>query len=524
MRRFLAFSIAVVCGINGALAAEPESARVAPTEREITDYEREHWTFQPLADVAVPQVGAQGSEHPVDRFLQALQSERGIDPLPAVSRATLLRRVSFDLTGLPPTPQEVQTFLADSAPDAYEKVVDRLLASTAYGERWAQHWLDLARFAETDGFEFDAIRPHAWRYRDWVIDALNRDLPFDEFVRMQIAGDELSDSPQGAIATGFLLCGPDMPDLNLQEERRHQVLNEMTATVGAVFLGLQMGCAQCHDHKYDPISQYDFYRLRAYFESANLFRDHPIPSIDEAEARRAAEAVWTREDHDRAKRRRELEETARKRFREKNPDERPEFEQLMAELSNEERADYTAIHERLKSLPALPELPLGRVIKEGEPRAGHYYARGDFRQPGPEVPCDVPRVLRATRVDADHPPKSPRVALARWLTGREQPLAARVLVNRIWQWHFGAGLCAAPSDFGLTASEPIQRQLLDWLAQHFINAGGSLKRLHRLLVTSRFYQRASSVYDAGWSADASLVLPDAEIPTVEDLEEMLDDS
>ena len=163
-------------------------------------------------------------------------------------------------------------FLADDSPDAYDKLVDRLLASPAYGERWAQHWLDLARFAETDGFEHDLVRPNAWRYRDWVIDALNRDLPFDQFVRLQIAGDELlPDDRDAAIATGFLLCGPDMPDLNLQDERRHVVLNEMTATVGAVFLGMQIGCAQCHDHKFDPIRQHDFYRLRAFFEPGPTF-------------------------------------------------------------------------------------------------------------------------------------------------------------------------------------------------------------------------------------------------------------
>jgi hypothetical protein len=181
--------------------------------------------------------------------------------------------VTFDLTGLPPRPDEVAAFLADDSPLAYERVVDRLLASPAYGHRWAQHWLDLARFAETDGFEHDKVRPEAWRYRDWVIEALNRDLPLDEFVQLQIAGDEIRpDDPQAAIATGFLLAGPDMPDINLLEERRHMVLNEITATVGSALLGLQVGCAQCHDHKFDPISQADFYRLRAVFESAELFK------------------------------------------------------------------------------------------------------------------------------------------------------------------------------------------------------------------------------------------------------------
>ena len=182
------------------------------------------------------------STHPIDCFLKAQMDERAVAPLPRVSRTTLLRRVTFDLTGLPPTPLEISVFLTDQSADSYEKLVDRLLASPAYGERWAQHWLDVARFAETDGFEFDTVRPNAWRYRDWVIDALNRDMPYDQFLRLQLAGDELDGTPESAIATGFLLCGPDMPDLNLKEERLHIVLNEMAATVGSVFLRLQVGC------------------------------------------------------------------------------------------------------------------------------------------------------------------------------------------------------------------------------------------------------------------------------------------
>lgn len=246
------------------------------TEPPISDYDRDHWAYRPLLRPAVPAPEDRSSwcRGPIDRFILAALEAKKLAPAPPTDRATLLRRVSFDLTGLPPAPGEIAAFVGDASAAAYEQVVERLLASPAYGERWAQHWLDLARFAETDGFEHDNTRPEAWRYRDWVIDALNRDLPLDEFIRLQIAGDELrpGDS-QAAAATGFLLAGPDMPDLNLVEERRHNVLNEMTATVGSVFLGLQMGCAQCHDHKYDAISQADFYRLRAVFETADLFAD-----------------------------------------------------------------------------------------------------------------------------------------------------------------------------------------------------------------------------------------------------------
>ncbi len=235
-------SIVACLLVSRPLLAE-ESTGEGLAERPISREEREHWSYQPLKQLDVPPAGADGrGTHPVDGFLRAAMDKNGVEPLPRAGRAVLLRRVYFDLTGLPPTPADLRDFLEDANPQAYEARVDRLLASSAYGERWAQHWLDVARFAETDGFEHDLVRPNAWRYRDWVIDAMNRDLPFDEFVRQQIAGDLLHPGdPQAAIATGFLLCGPDMPDLNLQEERRHVVLNEISATVGSVFLAMQFG-------------------------------------------------------------------------------------------------------------------------------------------------------------------------------------------------------------------------------------------------------------------------------------------
>ncbi len=301
-------------------------------------------------------------------------------------------------------------FLADESSDAYDKLVDRLLASPAYGERWAQHWLDLARFAETDGFEHDLIRPNAWRYRDWVIDALNRDMPFDEFVRMQLAGDELRPGDAAAaIATGFLLCGPDMPDLNLQNERRHVVLNEITATVGAVFLGMQFGCAQCHDHKFDPIRQHDFYRLRAFFEPADMFREHPMPSPDELAARRMAEAAWSPEDRQRrptaARARRS---GLRSAFARKIPTSGSALKQAIAELTRSEQKEHAELVKQLREAPRLPDLAMGRVVRDGEPLAGHLYLRGDFRLPGPAVRCGFPRVLATAEMDAPEKPERPR--------------------------------------------------------------------------------------------------------------------
>lgn len=381
-----------------------------------------HWAFRPLAEVAPPPVvSSTWGRTPIDRFilatLEAHSAHAGtLAPMPEADRATLLRRVTFDLTGLPPKPQDLAAFLADTTDDAYEKVVDRLLCSHAHAERYAQHWLDLARYADSDGFEHDRARPDAWRYRDWVIDAIARDLPLDEFIRQQVAGDELyPDDPAAAVATGFLLCGPDMPDLNLQGERRHNVLNEMTATLGSVFLGLQVGCAQCHDHKWDPITQADFYQLRACFEGVALFTPHP----------------------------------------------------------------------------------LGRVAHErgGPAPQSFVYLRGDFRRPDAEVQPGFPQAVNPW---GDQLPLTPsrasfgrRTALAHWLTRPDHPLVPRVLANRLWQWHFGQGLCRTASDLGTAGDVPLHAQLLDWLAAELVRCGWSARHMHRLLVSSSVHRTAS---------------------------------
>ena len=281
-------------------AAQPVHASRDPAAEEppITDEDRQHWAFQPLQRPATPPIkDLAQARTPIDAFILAKLEAAGTTLSAPADAATLIRRLSFDLTGLPPSVADVQAFIADSSDRAYEALVDRLLQSPRYGERQAQHWLDLARFAESDGFEHDIERKHAWKYRDWVIDALNRDLPYDEFVRLQIAGDELS--PANAIATGFLLAGPDMPDLNNQVQRRHDVLNELTSTVGAAFLGLSFGCAQCHDHAYDPISQADFYRLRAVFDNLPaLARDKQLgPAFVESGKAIPVSHVSVRGDH-----------------------------------------------------------------------------------------------------------------------------------------------------------------------------------------------------------------------------------
>ena len=435
---------AVVGAAPGWTRAEEHAAAVLD-ETPIDDFDRDHWAFKPLVRPSAPEASAAArgwARNPIDLFVLANLTEHDLSPMPAADRTTLIRRLSFDLVGLPPTPRQVDAFVADQSPDAYERLVDQLLDSPGYGERWAQHWLDLARFAETDGFEHDKVRSEAWRYRDWVINALNRDMPYDRFVMRQLAGDELAPDDETAdIATGFCLAGPDMPDINSQEERKHDLLNEMTGTVGAVFLGLQMGCAQCHDHKYDPVSQGDFYRLRAVFEPAvNVKSNQSVK--------------W--------------------------------------------------LNESTETVPV-----------------SYLMIRGDWRRKGPPVAPDFPRIANPWEAELD-PADTPaqtsgrRLALARWLTRGDHPLTTRVIANRIWQYHFGVGLCSTPSDFGVMGIAPTYDQLLDWLAVELVDSGWSLKQLHRLIVTSAVYRQASRPDAPHWSDEERAVARQAWEKAVEE--------
>lgn len=385
-------------------------------EDPVTDDDRLHWSFQPLEPIEVPNAHSRWVRNEIDAFIFDQLVELKIHPQSQADRRTLIRRLSFDLIGLPPSLDEIEEFVRDSEPLAYERLVDRLLLSPQYGQRWSQHWLDLARFAETDGFEHDKTRPQAWKYRDWVIDAFNSDMSYDEFIRRQIAGDELyPDDESARTATRFCLSGPDMPDINLMEERRHTVLNELTSTVGATVLDLQIGCAQCHDHKYDPISQADFYRMRAVFEPAIALKKNRSLDV----------------------------------FSETSP-----FKQ-----------------------------------------DSRMMIRGDFRRPGPVVSPGVIRVaapsgfMLSTRQTKSS--EGRRTALANWITNKDNPLTARVIVNRVWQHHFGTGLVDTPSEFGVMGSTPTNEPLLDWLANDLMKHDWSLKRLHRKILSSATYRQRS---------------------------------
>jgi hypothetical protein len=522
-----------VLGGSASLAADPD-----------------HWAFIPPQRSNVPRVNELSwLRNPIDAFVLAALEESGLPHAAEADRATLLRRLSFDLTGLPPLPGEVNAFVADRSALAYERLVDRLLNSPEYGERWGQHWLDLARFAETDGFEFDQARPEAWRYRDWVVRALNRDLPYDAFVRLQLAGDEVQPGdPAAFIATGFNRCYPDMVDLNDQGLRRQNALNDITETTGLIFLGLTIGCARCHDHKFDPIRQTDFYALQAFFTPVRFRDDYPLASASD---RREYEDQTRRWEHQVAAVRRRLicleapwrdllapgdppginDETAAA-FGKTPEDRSPrEVELVFESLARDKRIrsatwqivlDPINAHLRRVLMNRLARLklsgpralPKARGVDETGPNAPPTYLlrRGEYGARGPEVAPAFPAVLcesdarAAARPGPSARSTGRRTALADWLLRPDHPLTARVIVNRLWQHHFGRGLVGTPSDFGTMGDEPTHSELLDWLATELIARGWSLKSMHRLIVTSAVYRQASRAGGPGRTTDPENLL------------------
>jgi hypothetical protein len=495
------------------------AAPVAESRGPIADADRLHWAFEPVRPVDPPAIRS-AADHPIDRFILAQLESAGLSLNAPADRYALLRRVTFDLIGLPPTPAQIDAFVNDTSPDAYEKVVDRLLASPHYGERWARHWLDLARFAESDGYEFDATRPHAWRYRDYVVESFNADKPYDRFIQEQLAGDERwPESPAALIATGFNLLGPDMVDSSDQVQRRHNTLNDMTDTAALAFMGLTLGCARCHDHKFEPLSQRDYYRFQAFFTPAAFRRDHPIPTPSQRAEYDRAMAAYRADPllHELEA----IEEPARRALRDKKlsklsaearqahltpPDQRTTEQvnlvletqrllnvndkELAAALAQSQRDRRQALVESLKRRkPAA--LPMTMALgPDGADAATFVLHRGEYSQPGERVTPGYPAVLPAPAGVTSGPR---RAELADWLTRPDHPLTARVMVNRLWTHHFGRGIVATPSDFGTHGSKPSHPQLLDWLARRFVQSGWSVKAMHRLMLTSAVYRQSSRV-------------------------------
>ena len=441
---------------------------------------RKHWSFQPIRRPAVP-----GGEeaNPIDALIAARLETSGLGIAPAADRRALIRRVHFDLIGLPPPPAEVESFVNDPDPAAYEHLVDRLLASPHHGERWGRHWLDVVGFAESAMFIGDPIRPGYWRYRDYVIRSLNEDKPFDRFLVEQLAGDELFDwsaaenlSPEQVdllSATGFLRTTPDATDNQpiTQMDKRHAAQQAAVEVSMRAVLGLTFQCARCHDHKFDPIRQEDYYRLLAVFGSAY-----------DPEAWLAG--IWTAD--------------------------RPGPLRAIPILPRDER---NALMQDSRAWPAVKqddEARRGAAKKRNalyqdaiwclfdvttRPSATRLLRRGNYETPGEEVAPGVPAVLEdaARPVRFDRPPgewtTGRRLALARWLTDPKHPLTARVIANRIWQYHFGTGLVSTPDDFGLRGAPPVNPELLDWLAADLIDGGWRLRRLHRAILLSAAYRQ-----------------------------------
>ncbi|HXD87794.1 MAG TPA: DUF1549 and DUF1553 domain-containing protein [Urbifossiella sp.] len=496
----------------------------------ITAADRTHWSFKTPLRPKLPTVkNARWIKTPIDAFILARLEAAGLAPSPEADRLTLIRRVTLDLTGLPPTPAEVEDFVNDAKPDAYERLVDRLLESPRFGERQATHWLDVVRFAETNGYEADGERLQAWRYRDYVIRSFNDDKPYDRFLTEQIAGDELAagkpprDAAELWIATGLHRCGPvHMVGGNLEREViRQELLTEIVAGIGSSVLGLTIGCARCHDHKFDPISQGDFYRLQAFF-SASHYTDVDIAAPEEKKAnkkrveeieakteplRKAISALDTPVRAKLSKAKRDaLDDKYKQAMAIPSEKRTPEqkrivldaspllvvrWDEILGAMSWADRVQRAFLRDRLHDWQAKlpPPPPAAWAIKNTDPAQTFVFKRGNPKQKLSPVNAAFPRVLAA----AEAQPKS-RIELARWITRPEHPLTARVMVNRLWQHHFGKGIVATPNDFGIRGERPTHPELLDWLACELTQpASGkpwALKRIHRLMVLSNTYRQS----------------------------------
>jgi Protein of unknown function (DUF1553)/Protein of unknown function (DUF1549) len=437
------------------------------------------WSFRPLTTSPVPDVSnlRASIRNPIDAFILARLKVASLEPAPEADRRVLIRRLSFDLIGLPPTPAEISTFLADADPDAYERLVERLLASPHFGERWARHWMDCAHFAETHGHDQDRIRPNAWRYRDYLVAAFNADTPYARFVQEQVAADALfPNEPRLIPALGFLSAGPwdesslrDIREDSIDRQAGHYLdRDDLVTTVMSTFQSLTVHCARCHDHKSDPIPQTEYYGLQAVFAGVGR-------------ADRAYDP-----DPQTACRRRALAETLR--VVGLNDPTLGAF--AVREVAKRQQADLPAVYAVASDFAA----DGGHKPSPG-PRPVHLLMRGDIRRPGPVVEpaalnC-LPRLSGRLEISASAAEGERRAALARWLTRPDNPLTWRSIVNRVWHYHFGRGLVETPNDFGHMGGRPSHPELLDWLACRFRDGGGSLKNLHRLIVTSATYRQSS---------------------------------
>jgi hypothetical protein len=532
---------------------------------------QDHWAFKSPVRPPVPKTENKSwPQNTVDHFILSRLEREGLSPSPEADRRTLIRRLSFDLTGLPPSPQEVAEFVADKSPGAYASLVERLLSSPHYGERWGRHWLDAAGYSDSNGyFDADSDRPLAYKYRDYVIRSFNDDKPLDRFLREQIAGDELAGYQAGGdvtpeivellVATHLLRNGPDgtgESDGNAQEQRvdRFSVLEGNVQIIGSALLGLTVQCARCHDHKFEPVTQEEYYQLQAILRPAydpdrwlkpndralaigtkkereknkheiekfeierkaltesleglmkpwrKLVLDENLTKLPEQERQELQKALDTKEK-ERSARMKELLKTHEALVRIKDEDLINRFPDIAS--------GYKSLSEAIKKREADRPVPLPQIAalteQTNQPPAHHVLVRGNYTKTGREVEPGVPAVLCSAKnaFQISTPPagrSGRRTAFAKWLTSAEHPTTARLMVNRLWQHHFAVGIVATPENFGLTGAQPSHPELLDWLTTEFMTSGWSVKALHRLMVMSATYRQASSSAEMAkaWQVD-----------------------
>ncbi len=505
-----------------------------PASWDVEKVKKEHWAFQPLRSPEVPRVrDASWVRTPIDAFVLARLEGKGLEPAAEVDRSALLRRVFLDLIGLPPTPAEQRAFLGDGSPQAFEKVVDDLLQRPQYGERWGRHWLDVVRYAETQGYERDEVKPFSWRYRDWVIEALNQDKPYNQFLTEQMAGDELDEPTSGSrVATTFFALGPFDTIAADNRLARYDQLDDILSTTTAAFLGQTLQCARCHDHKFEPLSQGDYYRMLAAFEPlqggdkpAQIGSEAELAAFREATEKVEAElaphqadlagvqlAILERLNKDgvpsgknvrlQGSRLASLLEALRVAAADRTKAQKDllarEAKRVDAAVNQlatpEDQEKLEAIRKRFAEINSRrPQPVMAWVFQEKNPKPSrtHLLIRGEPHKPGDEVDFGIPTVLDPGNLPPPSPrPQSPgrRLWLARWMTNEAAGLAARVMVNRVWQYHFGQGFVLDANDMGLHGGPPSHPELLDWLAGDFVQGGWTLKRLHKQIVMSSVYR------------------------------------
>ena len=472
-----------------------------------------HWAFISPAEVAIPPVqNAAWPQSDLDRFVLARLEAEGLSPAPKADKRALIRRVTFDLTGLPPAPAEISAFLNDERPEAYPELIERLLSSPAYGERWGRHWLDIARYADSNGLDENVAHGNAWRYRDYVVRSFNADKPFDQFIREQLAGDQLEASSEELrnellTATGFLSIGPKvLAEVNMPKMRM-DIVDEQIDTVGRVFLGMTFGCARCHDHKFDPIDTADYYWLAGIFKSTRTmdtytkvakWHEHPLKSVEATQMQAEYEAQV-------AAKKMAIETTVKsadEALQASLPDGAISPESKESQYPEETRTALTKLREELTALEkAPPELPTSMGVTEDEIVDVPIHVRGNPSRLGDVVPRHVPAVMKGPEMPGFSGQHSGRRELAEWLVNDHHPLTSRVLVNRVWRWHFGRGLVASADNFGLLGEKPSHPELLDWLAKEFIHRKWSLKEMHRLILLSNTYQQSTLVSSEAATAD-----------------------